>query len=163
MSSHRQLISDTFRGCAPLVLGFFLAMLACLLINLCSCRTQEKVQVVEVPKVVTQTAVEHRLDIVRDTILRSDSVIIIQRGDTLIERSVTNVTNINRWLVTDTIHDTISVHDTQVVEVPIEVTKEVTKPPNVIDRISVWLGRLFLLALVAFCGWEAFRLYRKFK
>lgn len=156
-------VRRTLRHLVPPAIGIALALAVCALISLCSCKTQERVQVVEVPKIITQTNTQHRLDIVRDTVLRSDSVIIIQRGDTIIERSITNVTNINRWIMADTIHDTIEVHDTQVKEIPVEVVKEVTKPPNAIDRISVWLGRLLLLAIVAICGWKVFRLYRKFK
>ena len=161
MSSSREYISNSLKGCAPIIMGVLLGLLLCLLINLCSCKAQERVQVIEVPKLVTQTNTEHHTTIVRDTVLRSDSVIIVQRGDTIIERSVTNVTNINRWYVADTIHDTISVQDTRVVEVPVEVTKEVKKPPNAIDTISIWLGRLLLAALLIWGGWKAIGLYRQ--
>lgn len=153
----------SLRRLRPIGAAFLIALVICALLNLCSCKTQERVQVVEVPKVVTQTNTEHRIDIMRDTVLRSDSVIIIQRGDTIIERSVTNVTNINRWFVTDTIHDTIRVEQTQVVEVPKEVIKEVEKPPNAIDTISVWLGRILLAALLIWGGWKIYRAWRKFK
>lgn len=156
-------VRRTLRHLVPPAIGIAFALAVCALLNLCSCKTQERVQVVEVPKVVTQTNTEHRIDIMRDTVLRSDSVIIIQRGDTIIERSVTNVTNINRWFVTDTIHDTIRIEQTQVVEVPKEVIKEVEKPPNAIDTISVWLGRLLLGALLILGGWKAFKAWRKLK
>lgn len=163
MSSSRKHISNSLKWCAPIFMDVLLGLLLCLLINLSSCKAQERVQVIEVPKLVTQTNTEHHTTIVRDTVLRSDSVIIVQRGDTIIERSVTNVTNINRWYVADTIHDTISVKDTRVVEVPVEVTKEVKKPPNAIDTISIWLGRLLLAALLIWGGWKAIGLYRRHK
>ena len=156
-------VRRTLRHLVPPAIGIALALAVCALINLCSCKTQERVQVVEVPKIITQTNTQHRLDIVRDTVLRSDSVIIIQRGDTIIERSITNVTNINRWYTGDTIHDTIQVEETKVVEVPVEVIKEVKKPPNAIDTISVWLGRLLLGALLIWGGWKVFKAWRKLK
>ena len=153
----------SLRRLRPIAAAILIALVICALLNLCACKTQERVQVVEVPTVVTQTNTQHHIELVRDTMIRSDSVIIIQRGDTIIERNITNVTNINRWLVTDTIHDTTHVEHTKVVEVPKEVIKEVKKPPNAIDSISVWLGRILLAALLIWGGWKTIAAWRKLK
>ena len=47
------------RGCSELVVGFAVALLACLVISLCSCKAQKVVERVEVPVVVTQ---EHTVE-----------------------------------------------------------------------------------------------------
>ena len=83
----------------------------CLLLSMCACKTQYKV--VEVPRVVTQTNVEHHTNIVRDTLLRRDSVIIVQRGDTIYHETWHHLQAINRTYIADTVRDTIPLITTQ--------------------------------------------------
>lgn len=114
----------------------------CLLLYLCACKTQYKV--VEVPRVVTQTNVEHHTNIVRDTLLRRDSVIIIQRGDTVYHETWHHMQAINRTYITDTVRDTIP----QIVTVTKTEAKEVEKPLSQWQMLKMRLGG-WLLAAVA--------------
>ena len=60
-------IGSKHEGCASMCIVIAIIFsLVVLLLYLCACKTQYKV--VEVPRVVTQTNVEHRTNIVRDTI-----------------------------------------------------------------------------------------------
>jgi hypothetical protein len=114
----------------------------CLLLSMCACKTQYKV--VEVPRVVTQTNVEHRTNIVRDTLLRRDSVIIVQRGDTVYHETWHHLQAINRTYIADTVRDTIP----QIVTVTKTEVKEVEKKLTKWQRIKMNLGG-WLLAAVA--------------
>lgn len=115
----------------------------CLLLSMCACKTQYKV--VEVPRVVTQTNVEHHTNIVRDTLLRRDSVIIMQRGDTIYHETWHHLQAINRTYVADTVRDTIP----QIVTVTKTEAKEVEKKLTKWQRIKMNLGGWLLGVLAA--------------
>lgn len=116
----------------------------CLLLSMCACKTQYKV--VEVPRVVTQTNVEHRTNIVRDTLLRRDSVIIVQRGDTVYHETWHHLQAINRTYIADTVRDTIP----QIVTVTKTEIKEVEKPLSRWQRLKMRLGGWLLAAVALF-------------
>lgn len=134
------------RGCSELFVGMALAMLACLLISLCSCKAQRDVQVerVEVPVVVTQehTIESVKIDHVRDTLIQRDSVYHYIKGDTtIIERwhYLQGTTNIARV-------DTLHIYDSIPYPVETTKTKEVTKVEKV--NILKWWQK----ALIAIGG-----------
>lgn len=118
--------------------------LVVLLLSLCSCKTQYKV--VEVPKVVTQTNVEHHTNIVRDTLLRRDSVIIVQRGDTVYHETWHHLQAINRTYIADTVRDTIP----KIVTVTKTEVKEVEKKLSKWQRTKMKLGGWLLAAVALF-------------
>ncbi|MSS16771.1 hypothetical protein [Sodaliphilus pleomorphus] len=136
-------IGSKHEGCASMciVIAIIFSMVV-LLLSLCSCKTQYKV--VEVPKVVTQTNVEHRTNIVRDTLLRRDSVIIVQRGDTVYHETWHHLQAINRTYIADTVRDTIP----KIVTVTKTEIKEVEKKLSKWQRTKMKLGG-WLLAAVA--------------
>ena len=136
-------IGSKHEGCASMciVIAIIFSMVV-LLLSLCSCKTQYKV--VEVPKVVTQTNVEQHTNIVRDTLLRRDSVIIVQRGDTVYHETWHHLQAINRTYIADTVRDTIP----QIVTVTKTEIKEVEKPLSRWQRLKMRLGG-WLLAAVA--------------
>ena len=115
----------------------------CLLLSMCACKTQYKV--VEVPRVVTQTNVEHHTNIVRDTLLRRDSVIIVQRGDTVYHETWHHLQAINRTYIADTVRDTIP----QIVTVTKTEVKEVEKKLSRWQRTKIKLGGWLLAVLAA--------------
>lgn len=136
-------IGSKHEGCASMCIVIAIIFsLVVLLLSLCSCKTQYKV--VEVPRVVTQTNVEHHTNIVRDTLLRRDSVIIIQRGDTIYHETWHHLQAINRTYIADTVRDTIP----QIVTVTKTEIKEVEKPLSRWQRLKMRLGG-WLLAAVA--------------
>ena len=136
-------IGSKHEGCASMCIVIAIIFsLVVLLLYLCACKTQYKV--VEVPRVVTQTNVEHHTNIVRDTVLRRDSVIIIQRGDTVYHETWHHMQAINRTYITDTVRDTIP----QIVTVTKTEIKEVEKKLSKWQRLKMKLGG-WLLAAVA--------------
>jgi hypothetical protein len=138
-------IGSKHEGCASMciVIAIIFSMVV-LLLSLCSCKTQYKV--VEVPKVVTQTNVEHRTNIVRDTVLRRDSVIIVQRGDTVYHETWHHLQAINRTYIADTVRDTIP----QIVTVTKTEVKEVEKKLSKWQRTKMKLGGWLLAAVALF-------------
>lgn len=142
-------------GCASmcLVIAIIIGLIV-LLLSLCACKTQYKV--VEVPKIVTQTNVEHHTNIVRDTLVKRDSVIIIQRGDTIYHETWHNLQAINRTYITDTIRDTIP-QVTTITKTDIqvkEVEKKLTAWQKVKMRLGGWLLGLFgilSVGLIVYC------------
>ena len=161
--------NPTVRGCSELVVGFGLALLACLVISLCSCKAQREVQVerVEVPVVVTQehTIESVRVDHVRDTLIQRDSIYHYIQGDTVhIERwhylqGSTNVVRVDTLIKTDS------------VQVPVEVVREkvVTQVEEVEKQLTWWqktkmgLGTAFIALLAIGAMFGGMRLYGKYK
>lgn len=138
-------IGSKHEGCASMCIVIAIIFsLVVLLLSLCSCKTQYKV--VEVPRVVTQTNVEHRTNIVRDTLLRRDSVIIVQRGDTVYHETWHHLQAINRTYIADTVRDTIP----QIVTVTKTEVKEVEKKLTKWQRIKMNLGGWMLAAVALF-------------
>lgn len=138
-------IGSKHEGCASMciVIAIIFSMVV-LLLSLCSCKTQYKV--VEVPQVVTQTNVEHHTNIVRDTLLRRDSVIIVQRGDTVYHETWHHLQAINRTYIADTVRDTIP----KIVTVTKTEIKEVEKSLSRWQRLKMSLGGWLLAAVALF-------------
>lgn len=69
---------DTFKGCVPIVVGFLLAFLFCLLITLCACRPTQKV--IEVEKwahdttTVTDTVHVKEEVVIHDSIVKTEHI-----------------------------------------------------------------------------------------
>lgn len=138
-------IGSKHEGCASMciVIAIIFSMVV-LLLSLCSCKTQYKV--VEVPRVVTQTNVEHHTNIVRDTLLRRDSVIIMQRGDTIYHETWHHLQAINRTYITDTVRDTIP----QITTITKTKVQEVEKKLTSWQRFKMKLGGWLLAAVALF-------------
>lgn len=124
----------------------------CLLLSMCACKTQYKV--VEVPRVVTQTNVEHHTNIVRDTLLRRDSVIIVQRGDTIYHETWHHLQAINRTYIADTVRDTIPQIVTVTKTEIKEVEKKLSKWQQLKMQLNGWLMAVVnLIVLVGGAYW----------
>ena len=132
MNYGRDNIRITLRWLAVVIV---LAMCAVITL-LTGCKTQYLE--VEKPVVVEHTSVQHHTDIVRDTLIMRDSVSHFIHGDTVIIERWHNTTQINKWLVADTVRDTIPV----ITEVVRTETKEVEKPLNWWQRLFQSLGLL---------------------
>lgn len=91
MHSKRHILEDTLRGCLPIATGMVLAWLFCLVLTLCSCKTQKEIVEVEKWQHDTTTVV----DTVRviDTKIQHDSV-FIKEYITEYKRDTT-ITNVN--------------------------------------------------------------------
>ena len=150
-------------GCSELVVGFAIAMLACLVISLCSCKAQREVQVerVEVPVVVTQehTIESVKIDHIRDTLIQRDSIYHYIKGDTTI---------IERWhhvqgqsIITRV--DTLHVYDSVPYPVTTTQIKEVTKVEEV--NVLRWWQKLLMgiggIALVVLGLLGAYKIGKK--
>lgn len=138
-------IGSKHEGCASMciVIAIIFSMVV-LLLSMCACKTQYKV--VEVPKVVTQTNVEHRTNIVRDTLLRRDSVIIVQRGDTVYHETWHHMQAINRTYIADTVRDTIP----QITTITKTEVKQVEKKLTSWQRLKMRLGGWLMAAVALF-------------
>lgn len=148
----KELIKASLKAVGKVLIGFFLGAVACFLITLCSCTTTKYVEV-EVPKVVTQTNIERRTDIVRDTLIQRDSVIIIQRGDTIYHETWHKLQSINNWYVTDTVRDTIPQIEKVTVKIPVEVEKKLSKWQSFKIEAGGFLLSAVGLALLALVIW----------
>ena len=150
-------------GCSELVVGFAIAMLACLVISLCSCKAQREVQVerVEVPVVVTQehTIESVKIDHIRDTLIQRDSIYHYIKGDTTI---------IERWhhvqgqsIITRV--DTLHIYDSVPYPVTTTQIKEVTKVEEV--NVLRWWQKLLMgiggISLVVLGLLGAYRIGKK--
>lgn len=159
----RRILNDIIGGCAPIAAGFILAALACLLLSLCSCRTQRVVERVEVPVPIVQehTIESVKIDHVRDTLIQRDSVYHYVKGDTvLIEKwhylqGSSNVVRVDTLIKTDS------------VQVPVEVVREqiktVEKPLSWWQKTRMGLGTAMIVLLVLALGLGGLRLYGKIK
>jgi len=98
---------------------------------------------------------EYRDNLVRDSIVRYDSIYVKEKGDTLILERY-------RYLYKDKIvRDSIFVNDTIRVPYPVEVLKEVKKPLSGWQNFQIWCGRIaFALALLVII-YFALRLKKK--
>ena len=144
------------RGCSELVVGFAVALLACLLISLCSCKAQRVVERVEVPVVVTQehTIESVKVDHVRDTLIQHDSIYHYIKGDTVLIERWHYIQGSTKAVRVDTLIKVDSV------EVPVVTTKVVTKTEQVEKPLHWWQRALMLmggLALIVGALWVAIR------
>ena len=114
--------------------AYKIAFLSALLSALCGC--SPKVVTQEVPVVVEHTSVQHRTDVVRDTLVMRDSVYHYVQGDTVcIERWHHSIA-VNKVIVADTIRDTIP----RVVTVTRTERVEVERKASLIERALMWAG-----------------------
>lgn len=155
----REYTKNAIKAVAKVMLAFVVGLVFCFLITLCAgCKSTKYVEVevpkiveVEVPKIVTQTNTEYHTDIVRDTLIRRDSVFIYQKGDTIYHERWHEVHNVNRYYVADTIHDSIPIVVQVTKEVPVEVVRkeqvEVEKPLTKWQSFKMSAGG-FLLSIV---------------
>ena len=142
------------RGCSELVVGFAVALLACLLISLCGCKAQKVVERVEVPVVVTQehTIESVKVDHVRDTLIQRDSIYHYIKGDTVLIERWHYLQGSTKAVRVDTLFKVDSV------QVPVVTTKVVTKTEQVEKPLHLWQRALMLmggLALIAGALWVA--------
>ena len=140
------------RCCSEYLLGFGLALLACLVISLCSCRGKQLVtETIEKPVIVTQ---EHhtesvRVDIVRDTIHQRDSIYHYIKGDTTIIERWHYYTNNNLQTKVDTLVKVDSVQVPVVAERIVTKVEQVEKPLKWWQKLFIGFGGLcFVLVLL---------------
>ena len=135
-----------------------LAIISIMILLLVACKPQKQiiteketqVEVVEKPEIHEI----YKVNTVRDTVFHKDSVYIIQKGDTIYEKSVREFHHYSH--TTDTIHknDTI----TQVVVQPVErivnnqTEVEVEKPLNWWQKFRMTLGDFAMMAIAVLLG-----------
>ena len=139
-----------FAKCYKRIMWFvvvWLIVMVCL--HLCGCK---QIEYVTVEKVRTDTTYVTKWQ--RDSVWLHDSVLVREKGDTvLVEKWHT------KYIETVRIDTTfIATHDT--IPQPYPVTKLVEKDLSWWQRLRLWLGNLLLLAVVAACGYGAWRLWR---
>ena len=139
-----------FAKCYKRIMWFvvvWLIVMVCL--HLCGCK---QIEYVTVEKVRTDTTYVTKWQ--RDSVWLHDSVLVREKGDTvMVEKWHT------KYVETVRIDTTfIATHDT--IPQPYPVTKLVEKDLSWWQRIRIWLGNLLLLAIVAACGYGAWRLWR---
>jgi len=89
------------------------------------------------------TKIEYRDNLVRDSIVRYDSIFVKDKGDTLILEKF-------RYLYKNRIvKDSIFINDTIRVSYPVEVIKQVKAPLTSWQNFQIWCGRI-LLAVALF-------------
>ena len=129
------------------LLAILLGLWACWLLSGCS----PKIVEVEKPVIVEQTHSQTHTDIVRDTLVWRDSVYHFVKGDTVVIERWHTTQQVNKWVVTDTIRDTIP----RVVTVR-EVQRIETNKLHWWQQALMWMGA----ALLAITG---IKIYRKFR
>lgn len=160
-----------------IAVALFLGFLVCLLISLCSCKptkeveTQVQVERVEVPVPIVQehTTENVRVDLVRDTLYRHDSVSYYIKGDTVRIERWHYTTNNNVQLRVDTVQKVERVEVPVEVEKVVEKVKTVTKTEEVERPLSWWqktkmgMGVAFIVLLGLALAFGSLRLYGKWK
>jgi hypothetical protein len=103
----------------------------------CACGTTKYIP-------IETTRTEYRDNFQRDSIYFRDSIIVKEKGDTLIMEKYS-------YLYRDKIiRDSIFKTDTIRVPYPVEVVKEVKKPLNSWQNFQVWCGRIALTIALLF-------------
>lgn len=101
---------------------------------------------------VETTKIEYRDNLVRDSIIRYDSVFVKDKGDTLIMERY-------KYLYKNKIlKDSIFVNDTIRIPYPVEVVKQVKAPLTSFQSFQIWCGRLALFALLLTCIYFVWKL-----
>ncbi len=91
---------------------------------------------------IQTTKTEYRNNHIRDSIFCHDSIIIKEKGDTLILERY-------RYLYKDKfVIDSIFINDTTRIPYPVEVIKEVKKPLTTWQNIQLWCGRFLLFNIL---------------
>jgi len=91
---------------------------------------------------VETTKIEYRDNLVRDSVIRYDSVHVKDKGDTLILERY-------KYLYKNKIlKDSIFINDTIRVPYPVEIVKQTEAPLSSWQNFQIWCGRLALIALL---------------
>ena len=94
---------------------------------------------------VETTKIEYRDNLVRDSVIRYDSVHVKDKGDTLILERY-------KYLYKNKIlKDSIFINDTIRVPYPVEVVKQTEAPLSSWQNFQIWCGRFALFALLLAC------------
>ncbi|HOV36879.1 MAG TPA: hypothetical protein PLJ19_10015 [Dysgonamonadaceae bacterium] len=91
---------------------------------------------------VETTKIEYRDNLIRDSIIRYDSVHVKDKGDTLILERYKYLYK-NRM-----VKDSIFINDTIHVPYPVEIVKQTEAPLSSWQNFQIWCGRLALIALL---------------
>ena len=129
------------------LLAILIGLWICWLLSGCSPRVVE----VEKPVIVENTHTQHHTDIVRDTLVWRDSIYHYIKGDTVVIERWHHTQQVNKWVVTDTIRDTIP----RIVTV---VEKQVQEVNHIYwwQKALMWLGGI--LSLLA--AWKIYKAVR---
>ena len=101
---------------------------------------------------VETTKIEYRDNLIRDSIIRYDSVHVKDRGDTLILERY-------KYLYKNKIlKDSIFINDTIRVPYPVEVVKQTEAPLSSWQNFQIWCGRLAPFALLLACIYFVWKL-----
>lgn len=76
MRAQGSILRETMRGCMPIVVGFVLAMIFCLLVTLCGCKPQQKI--VEVERLVHDTTMVVDTAYIKDIVTLHDSIYVTE-------------------------------------------------------------------------------------
>lgn len=144
-----ELERSAVNGCG--CMGIIAALLAgiVLMLVMCGCKTTEVIR--EVPVVTEHTTVQHHTDIVRDTLIQRDSVYHYVMGDTVIIERWHTSQAVNRYIIADTVRDTIPL----VVPVTKTEIKEVEKKLHWWQSALMWLGAVMTAAAI---GWMVLKI-----
>lgn len=118
-----------------------IAICVMLFLLLVSCKTNEIVR--EIPIPIEHTTENVRVDIIRDTLFRHDSVTTYIKGDTTIIEKWHTLQNVNHYTKADTV--------VEYREKPVTVTQTVTKEVNVLkwwQKCLMWAGGILLSIIV---------------
>lgn len=151
--------SVTGCGCIFLIAA---VMLACsMMLIMCGCKTVEVVK--EVPVITEHTTHTNHVDIVRDTLIRRDSVYHYIHGDTVIIERWHQVEARNVYQVADTVRDTVP----QIVTVTQRELVEVEKKLTRWQRLKIEAGGMALAvagaAILAGIAWLVLWIKKKKK
>ncbi len=91
---------------------------------------------------VETTKIEYRDNLIRDSIIRYDSVHVKDRGDTLILERYKYLYK-NRM-----VKDSIFINDTIRVPYPVEVVKQIKAPLTSWQNFQIWCGRIALIIII---------------
>ena len=174
-------ILENLKGCLPIATGMLFGIVFCLLITMCGCKgvkevqTETQIERVEVPVPVIQ---EHhtenvRVDLVRDTLIRHDSVSYYIKGDTVRIEKWHYLTHNNVQYKVDTLVKVEYVEKPVTVTNTVEKVKTVTQEVEVEKKLNKWqqfkmdTGGLMLallgIAIIAFGVWGVLKLRKKMK
>lgn len=138
-------IRGQLRNVGKVLLAILLGLWICWLLSGCS----PKVVEVDRPVIIEQTHTATHTDIVRDTLVWRDSVYHYVQGDTVIIEKWHQVTQVNRFVVSDTVRDTIP----RVVTVTQTQIREVNRL-RWWQTALCWVGAVALLASGAWIVWK---------
>lgn len=134
-------------GCLSALMFWLILLFLVLLFG--SCKTQERIVVVETAHTDTLRLSSN----IRDSIYLHDSIYIRDKGDTMwIERWHT------RWR-DRTVHDTTYISKTDSVPVPYPVIQEVPNPLAWWQSVLMRIGAGTVAILLLWLGWKAAKLY----